>query len=58
MHIADTSVGMLGATGIVGSGTPIALGAALASKTRHTTAGGGRHSSATAPWARAPSTSA
>jgi pyruvate dehydrogenase E1 component alpha subunit len=29
MHIADTSVGMLGATGIVGAGTPLALGAAL-----------------------------
>jgi pyruvate dehydrogenase E1 component alpha subunit len=36
MHIADTSVGMLGATGIVGAGTPIALGAALSAKTRHT----------------------
>ncbi|MGI6114152.1 MAG: thiamine pyrophosphate-dependent dehydrogenase E1 component subunit alpha [Mahellales bacterium] len=29
MHIADVSIGMLGATGIVGSGMPIALGAAL-----------------------------
>ncbi|MDE3077811.1 MAG: thiamine pyrophosphate-dependent dehydrogenase E1 component subunit alpha [Chloroflexota bacterium] len=37
MHIADTSVGMLGATGIVGAGTPIALGAALSAKTRRTT---------------------
>jgi pyruvate dehydrogenase E1 component alpha subunit len=36
MHIADTSVGMLGATGIVGAGTPIALGAALSARTRHT----------------------
>jgi pyruvate dehydrogenase E1 component alpha subunit len=36
MHIADTSVGMLGATGIVGAGTPIALGAALSAKTRGT----------------------
>jgi acetoin:2,6-dichlorophenolindophenol oxidoreductase subunit alpha len=36
MHIADTSVGMLGATGIVGAGTPIALGAALSAKTRKT----------------------
>src|SRR5438552_4333046 len=36
MHIADTKVGMLGATGIVGAGTPIALGAALSSKTRKT----------------------
>ena len=34
MHIADTAVGMLGATGIVGAGTPIALGAALSAKTR------------------------
>ncbi len=34
MHIADTSVGMLGATGIVGSGMPLALGAALAAKQR------------------------
>lgn len=30
MHIADTDIGMLGATGIVGSGMPIALGAAKA----------------------------
>src|SRR5215510_7439129 len=29
MHIADTSVGMLGATGIVGFGTPITLSAAF-----------------------------
>src|SRR3954447_15619232 len=35
MHIADTSVGMLGATGVVGSGMPLALGAALAAKQRH-----------------------
>ena len=34
MHIADTSVGMLGATGVVGAGTPIALGAALSAKIR------------------------
>ncbi len=31
MHIADVDIGMLGATGIVGSGMPHALGAALAS---------------------------
>jgi len=31
MHIADVDIGMLGATGIVGSGMPIALGAALSS---------------------------
>ncbi|MBV8086809.1 MAG: thiamine pyrophosphate-dependent dehydrogenase E1 component subunit alpha, partial [Chloroflexi bacterium] len=36
MHIADTSIGMLGATGIVGAGAPIALGAALSCKTRQT----------------------
>jgi pyruvate dehydrogenase E1 component alpha subunit len=36
MHIADTSVGMLGATGVVGAGTPLALGAALSARTRHT----------------------
>ena len=32
MHIADFSVGMLGANGIVGAGMPIATGAALAAK--------------------------
>jgi TPP-dependent pyruvate/acetoin dehydrogenase alpha subunit len=37
MHIADTSVGMLGATGIVGAGTPLALGAALSAQKRKTT---------------------
>jgi pyruvate dehydrogenase E1 component alpha subunit len=36
MHIADTSVGMLGATGIVGAGTPLALGAALSAQKRRT----------------------
>jgi pyruvate dehydrogenase E1 component alpha subunit len=34
MHIADMEVGMLGAMGIVGSGAPIAVGAALAAKQR------------------------
>lgn len=34
MHIADFSVGMLGANGIVGGGIPIATGVALASKLR------------------------
>ena len=29
MHIADTSIGILGANGIVGGGFPIAAGAAL-----------------------------
>jgi len=33
MHIADPSLGILGAVGIVGSGLPIASGAALTSKT-------------------------
>lgn len=32
MHIADVDIGMLGATGIVGSGMPIAVGSALAAK--------------------------
>lgn len=34
MHIADFSVGMLGATGIVGAGIPIATGAALSAQIR------------------------
>lgn len=36
MHIADFSVGMLGATGIVGAGIPIAVGAALSIRLRRT----------------------
>jgi TPP-dependent pyruvate/acetoin dehydrogenase alpha subunit len=32
MHIADVSVGMLGANGIVGAGAPVALGAGIAAK--------------------------
>ena len=32
MHIADVDIGMLGATGIVGSGMPIALGSAISAK--------------------------
>lgn len=32
MHVADISIGMLGANGIVGAGLPIALGSALAHK--------------------------
>jgi pyruvate dehydrogenase E1 component alpha subunit len=32
MHIADVSVGMLGANGIVGAGAPLALGAAVAAR--------------------------
>lgn len=34
MHISDTSLGMLGANGIVGAGVPIAVGAAFANKYR------------------------
>jgi pyruvate dehydrogenase E1 component alpha subunit len=34
MHIADTSIGILGANGVVGGGIPIATGAALSSKLR------------------------
>ena len=34
MHIADLSVGMLGANGIVGAGAPQAVGAAIAAKAR------------------------
>ncbi len=34
MHIADMEIGMLGAMGIVGSGGPIAVGAALGAKKR------------------------
>ena len=33
-HISDTSLGMLGANGIVGAGSPIAVGAAFANKYR------------------------
>ncbi|MEZ5217570.1 MAG: thiamine pyrophosphate-dependent dehydrogenase E1 component subunit alpha [Ilumatobacteraceae bacterium] len=35
MHINDLSLGMLGANGIVGAGTPIACGAAFANKYRN-----------------------
>lgn len=34
MHLADPSLGILGANGIVGAGIPIAVGAALAARTR------------------------
>jgi TPP-dependent pyruvate/acetoin dehydrogenase alpha subunit len=34
MHISDISLGMLGANGIVGAGSPIAVGAAFANKYR------------------------
>ncbi|MCK4815910.1 thiamine pyrophosphate-dependent dehydrogenase E1 component subunit alpha [bacterium] len=36
MHLADFSVGILGATGIVGAGIPIATGAGLSAKLRGT----------------------
>ena len=36
MHIADLSMGMLGANGIVGAGGPLVCGAALAAKHRKT----------------------
>jgi len=36
MHIADFSIGMLGATAVVGAGIPIATGAGLSIKLRHT----------------------
>jgi TPP-dependent pyruvate/acetoin dehydrogenase alpha subunit len=36
MHVADMSVGMLGANGIVGAGLPIAVGSALAHRLRKT----------------------
>jgi len=36
MHIADLDIGMLGAAGIVGSGIPIATGAALSAQMRGT----------------------
>ncbi|MEM3623471.1 MAG: pyruvate dehydrogenase (acetyl-transferring) E1 component subunit alpha [Candidatus Bathyarchaeia archaeon] len=36
MHIADFSIGMLGATAVVGAGIPIAVGAALSIKLRKT----------------------
>jgi pyruvate dehydrogenase E1 component alpha subunit len=36
MHIADFSMGMLGATAVVGAGLPIAVGAALSAKLRKT----------------------
>ncbi|KVN18108.1 ABC transporter substrate-binding protein [Burkholderia stagnalis] len=36
MHIADLSMGMLGANGIVGAGGPLVCGAALAAKHRNT----------------------
>jgi pyruvate dehydrogenase E1 component alpha subunit len=36
MHVADMSLGILGANGIVGAGIPLALGSALAHQTRQT----------------------
>jgi pyruvate dehydrogenase E1 component alpha subunit len=36
MHIADFNIGMLGATAVVGAGLPIAVGAGLSAKLKHT----------------------
>lgn len=36
MHVADMSLGILGANGIVGAGMPLALGSAIAHQTRKT----------------------
>lgn len=36
MHVADMSLGILGANGIVGAGIPLSLGSALAHRTRNT----------------------
>jgi pyruvate dehydrogenase E1 component alpha subunit len=36
MHVADLHLGMMGANGIVGAGGPLACGAALAAKVKHT----------------------
>lgn len=36
MHVADMSLGILGANGIVGAGIPLALGSAIAHQTRET----------------------
>ena len=38
MHVAEASIGMLGANGIVGAGIPIAMGSALALKHRKSSA--------------------
>jgi len=43
MHVADVAIGMLGANGIVGAGLPIALGSALAHRTRGTDAVAGAY---------------
>ena len=56
MHIADPTLGILGANGIVGAGLPIAAGAATAAQLRGRAAWPWR-SSATAPSARGCSTS-
>ena len=56
MHIADFSVGMLGANGIVAAGIPIAVGAGLTCQVRRQRGTCPWRSSATAPPTRAPST--
>ena len=55
MHIADPTIGIFGANGIVGAGLPIAAGAATAAQL-DTTAVSRSRSSATARWRTAPST--
>lgn len=55
MHIADFSVGMLSANGIVEAGMPIATGATLAAQLKEVTGSRWRFL-ATAPPMRAPST--
>ena len=55
MHIADPTIGIFGANGIVGAGLPIAVGAATAAQLRATAASRWR-SSATARSRTAPST--
>ena len=42
MHIADTTIGMLGANGIVGAGAPQAVGAAIAAKAGKAGTSGGK----------------
>jgi TPP-dependent pyruvate/acetoin dehydrogenase alpha subunit len=49
MHIADFSVGMLGANGVVAAGLPIAVGAAHAQKLMPAATPSPAASSATAP---------
>ena len=54
MHIADFSVGMLGANGVVAAGLPIAVGAAHAQKLQKQATRSRSASSATARSTAAP----